>query len=914
MGAGTDEEQGERPIAGSATPGVRPEFGARAFAGAVSGARVPFEVPQPWYVRFPPIYAIAIAIVAGDGLGNFHLFFPLWLAALTAIGALALFLARKPSAGVATALGAIALASTVSVHRMLTPASGPLSLRRFHAGTLLTITGRLAREPEWFPDKTRIYVSVSEAGTRDGTVSPVGGLMRVTVLDHQRFRIGDEVRFAGRIRFPRNFGDPGEFDYESFMARQGIGATALALSPANGGLPVTILGHHPSFPASQIEEIRDRIGAFIGAHLDEPVASEMRALVIGERGGISQGVRNTFARTGMAHLLVISGLHLSMVAAAVFGLVRLLMLLFPAVAARGWANKIAAVAAMLAVSAYAAIAGHHISTERALIMVLAYMFAVVMDRPRAALASLALAAIVICIVLPGSSADVGFQLSFASVIAIVLGMRRFTAWAERRRRRLPGAFRRRSFAAAIALGVAGYVAVSFWAMLGTAPLVARDFNQFSTVGLVANAIVVPIMGFTGTVTGLAASAMSLVAPAIAAPLLAVAGKLITAGNYLARWFVGWPFAWTRVFTPTIPEIALAYAALMLWLTWPMASLEEPRSPPSGAAAGAHGASPANPGWRTMALAAIGAILVVDAGWWTYQRYFNPELRVAFLSVGQGDAAVVQFPGRRVMVVDAGGAWHGFDMGERVVARYLWSRKIMHVDWLALSHPDLDHFGGFGFIARNFSPRTFWTIPASRPDLSYLDLLDELRELKVPIRFMDDSVPPIHIGAATLQVLNAPAAAKTSRNDRSMVLRITDGPEAYLFTGDIEAPAERALIRGGHDLRATVLKVPHHGSRTSSTLDFIEAVHPSVAVISLGYHNRFHFPAKSVLARYAREGVRVLRTDHDGAVLTEASSGGLELDAYRSGVVIRLGAPAVSNSEPRAADPSAVVRPARAGGH
>jgi competence protein ComEC len=911
MDAGADEGQGERPIAGSATPRGRTEIGARDLAGALPRAGGSFGAPQPWYVRFPPIYAISLAILGGDGLGNFHVFLPLWLAALAGLGALALFLARKPSAGMATALAAVALASTASVHRMLTPASGPLSLRRFHAGTLLTITGRLAREPEWFPDKTRIYVSVSEAGTPNRAALPVRGLMRVTVLGHQRFRIGDEVRFAGRIRFPRNFGDPGEFDYESFMARQGIAATALALSAANGELPVTILGHHPSFPASQIEEIRHRIGAFIGAHLDEPVASEMKALVIGERGGIGQGLRNTFARTGMAHLLVISGLHLSMVAAAVFGLIRLLMLASPAIAERGWANKIAAIGAMLAVSGYAAIAGHHISTERALIMVLAYMFAVVMDRPRAALASLALAAIVICLVLPGSSADIGFQLSFASVVAIVLGMRRFTAWAERRRRRLPAAFRRRSFAGAIALASAGYVAVSFWATLGTAPLVAYDFNQFSTVGLVANAVVVPIMGLAGTVTGLAASAMSLVAPRIATPLLTVAGKLITVGNYLAGWFVGWPLAWMRVFTPTILEIALAYGALMLWLTWPMPSPDEPRGHPGGAAADA---GTANGGWRAMALAVIGAILVVDAGWWTYQRYFNPRLRVAFLSVGQGDAAVVQFPGRRVMVVDAGGAWHGFDMGQRVVARYLWSRKIMHVDWLALSHPDLDHFGGFAFVARNFSPRAFWTIPASRPDVSYLDLLDELRGLNVPIRFIDDSVPPIRIGAATLQVLNGPAAARTSRNDRSMVLRITDGPQAYLFTGDIEAPAERALIRGGHDLRATVLKVPHHGSRTSSTMDFIEAVHPSVAVISLGYHNRFHFPAKSVLARYAREDARILRTDRDGAVLTEASSDGLELDAYRSGIVIRLGAPGVSSSEPRAMDPSAVASPARADKH
>lgn len=878
-----------------ATPGLRSGIEA-GFAYDASRAGAPAGIRQPWYVKLPPIYAIAIAIVVGDGFGSFHVFFPLWLAALGGLGALALFLARKPGLGIAVALGAIALASTASVHRMLTPRWGPLSLRRFHAGTLLSFTGRLAREPEWFPDKTRIYVSVSEVAARDGAVLSVRGLMRVTVLDHQRFHVGDDVRFAGRIRFPRNFGNPGEFNYEAFMARQGIGATVLALSPPNRGAPVSILGHHPSFPATQIERIRDRMGSFIDAHLDEPAASEMRALVIGERGGISQTVRNTFGRTGMAHLLVISGLHLSMVAAVVFGIVRLVMLLFPAIAARGWANKIAALAAAVAVAAYAAIAGHHVSTERALIMVLAYMFAVVMDRGREALASLALAAIVICMVLPGSSADIGFQLSFASVIAIVLGMRRFAAWDERRRRRVPAAFRGRSFIAMAGIAALGYVAVSFWALLGTAPLVAYDFNQFSTVGLAANAVVVPIMGFAGTVLGLAASALGLAAPRTAAPLLVTAGKLIAAGNWLAQWFVRWPFAWFRIFTPTLLEIALAYSALILWLTGPIRGLKEPQPAPSGVAPGTENAPATNFGWRTIPVMALGGMLILDAGWWTYQRYFNPDLRVTFLSVGQGDAAVVQFPGRRVMVVDSGGAWHGFDMGERVVARYLWSRKIMHVDWLALSHPDLDHFGGFGFVARNFSPRAFWTVPSTRPDVTYLDLLNELKALKVPIRFVDDSAPMLQIGAATLEVLNAPATPNTPRNDRSMVLRIADGPEAYLFTGDIEASAERALILGGHDLRATVLKVPHHGSRTSSTTGFIEAVHPGVAVISLGYHNRFHFPAKSVLTRYASEGARVLRTDLDGAILTEVSIGGLELEAYRSSLVIHFGTSRISGIE------------------
>ncbi len=195
-----------------------------------------------------------------------------------------------------------------------------------------------------------------------------------------------------------------------------------------------IIGHRSLFLASQIESIRTHIGEFFDRNLAYPENAEMRALVIGDQGEIGDPLRQTFARTGMAHLLVISGLHLSIVAAAMFAAARLAMMLLPELANRGYANKVAALAAMLAVCAYASIAGHHVSTVRALVMVLAYMLAVMIDRPREAMASLALAAIVICVALPGSTADIGFQLSFASVIAIVLGMRRFAAWFARRKR------------------------------------------------------------------------------------------------------------------------------------------------------------------------------------------------------------------------------------------------------------------------------------------------------------------------------------------------------------------------------------------------------------------------------------------------------------------------------------------------
>jgi competence protein ComEC len=637
------------------------------------------------------------------------------------------------------------------------------------------------------------------------------------------------------------------------------------------------VSYRPQFPASWIESARDRIGSFIDANLAYPERAEMRALVIGDRGGIDERLRNRFARGGMAHLLVISGLHLGLVSAAVFAVVRVALGLLPGLMELGWANKIAALLAMVAVTAYAAIAGGHVSTTRALVMVLAYMLAILIDRPREALASLALAALVICVAIPGSSADIGFQLSFVSVFGIVLGMRRFGDWW--REQFLSPA--RSSWAYRAGAVIMGYAAVSFWASLATAPLTAFYFNQVSLVGVAANAVVVPVMGFGATVLGLAASALSFVWLWPAVLIMRVAGRLLAVSNALAGWFVALPGAWMHIFTPTVLELALAYALLMLWLTGRRAN----RGLPARAVALPGGwRSTASRYWRVAALALVMSAIIADGAWWTYRRYFDPLLRVTFLSVGQGDAAVIRFPGSRVMLIDGGPLFRsGFDLGERVVAPYLWSLKIMRVDYIVMSHPHIDHFGGLRFIARNFSPREFWWTGASSTDIAYARLQATLGREHVSMKLLDLAATPISVGGVTVRCLSSLAGSGTKANDVSMVLRLALGRASFLFTGDMEAPEERKLLAERANLGAGVLKVPHHGSRTSSIPAFVKTVGPSIAVISLGYRNRFHFPSAAVVERYRENGALVLRTDEAGAITVLASPLGIiALKSYRQG--------------------------------
>jgi len=417
-------------------------------------------------------------------------------------------------------------------------------------------------------------------------------------------------------------------------------------------------------------------------------------------------------------------------------------------------------------------------------------------------------------------------------------------------------------------------------MAGTAPLTAYHFNQFAIVGIVANAAVVPIMAFGATISGLIAAAVCFFSESAARPILLFGANALAAGNWLAAWFVNWPLAWFRIFTPTFLELAIAYAFLMFWLLAPLAAAITGKKSRDGDTLNVD-ASTRGFGWRARCLLELTVLLTIDAGCWTYDRFFNPDLRVTFLSVGEGDGAVVRFPGAQVMVIDAGGSYGGFDAGERIVAPYLWSQKIMRVDYLALSHPDLDHFGGLDFIAMNFAPRAFWTTGVPSLDISYSRLMDDIERAKIPIELVDATAPVASIDGVAISSLNGGTGVARTQNNSSMVLRFSFGSASILFTGDIESVGEHAILANGGDLHATIVKVPHHGSATSSTAAFIAAVHTKAAVISDGYLNNFHFPAPVVVERYVEAGAVLLRTDLDGAVMVDATPNRMSVRSFRA---------------------------------
>jgi competence protein ComEC len=814
------------------------------------------------YFGVAPIYLVAAAVVAGDACGNAGLSCPYVIVIIVACAATLAYLKRHAEVGLALSLAVIAAASATAAFQIHHPVTANRSIRRFPDHSRVELEGFVARPSDYLDGGgERIYVAVEKAALTGHPMTSASGLLRITSLEKIETEPGDKVRVACLIRYPRQFGDTGEFDYTGYLDRQGITATMFIPTGRKGSSIAVIRCRRRSLERIQ-QSIRRRIRAVIGSAVSGPEGAVLRAIVLGDRDGIDQALRDRFARAGMAHLLVISGLHMGLVAAAVFALVRSLLGLSRSLTERGLGNPIAAASALIAVMLYAALAREHISTMRALIMVSVYMVAVVINRARAVMASLALAALAICLAYPGSTADAAFQLSFAVVALIILGMRRTTGWQSFMRAGNTRQTRAGRWSARIIALVAASVAVSFWATIGAAPLTARHFNQVSVVGLVANAITVPIVGSAATIVGLCGAALSLLSAPAASIVFVAAGRLVGIGIALAGWFLRWPVSWVRIFTPTWFEVGLAYGGVALWLLSSNDSASE--------------------GWSRLLLRATWAVLVIaivaDAAWWTSARYLSPLLRITFLAVGEGDAAVVRFPGSKVMLIDAGGSFGRLDSGRAVVAPFLWSQKIMRVDYLVISHPDLDHFGGFAFIAKNFHPAVLWTGPAPGHDRSYQRLLKLFDTLNVRRREVDDSASPVEIGGVAVRCLG-PQVGDVRDNDASVVLRFDYGKASVLFTGDIEAHGERSLLESRENLRATVLKAPHHGSSTSSTTDFVRAVDPALVVLSLGYMNHYGFPSPAVVDRYRAIGAELARTDEMGEIDVTLGKDSVEASSF-----------------------------------
>jgi len=544
------------------------------------------------------------------------------------------------------------LVAHLTLQRVLAPSLPANHLRRLALPQEVTIEGKLFREPERLAHRARLYVEAISLW-REGDFQPATGkiLLSVRTLSGH-WKYGDVLRMTVRLRLPRNFYTPGSFDYESYLARQGVYVTAFLWDD----MRVECVGWQGNRLREEIERLRREIGRFFSAHLEEQTAAVLRALIVGDGGGLTKETRAAFSRAGVAHVLSISGLHISFVAAASYGAWWWLLGRSRYLLLRFVMPKLAALLTIPPVLLYAGLAGGSIATWRSVLMVVVYLFAVILGRQEEVYRSLALAALLISLLWPGAMFDISFQLSFLSVLSLLLGLEQFSLWRERRNIHHP--ILRQTWRERLSYWFVASVVVSLAATFSTAPLTAFYFNQVSIVGVVANLLVIPLLGSGAVLLGLLSALMFFLHSGLATLVLLCAGVITQGGLWLTRIIGAWSWSAFFVVTPTLLELLLLYGCLGS-LFYAIFSAHR-----SVATACRH------------AFSCFASLLFLNSLFWLHSRYFHQDLRVTFLDVGQGDAAVVEFPGSQVMVIDGGGfASDEFDAGEAILAPFLWSRKI-----------------------------------------------------------------------------------------------------------------------------------------------------------------------------------------------------------------------------------------------
>lgn len=803
----------------------------------------------------PPFWLIALtlSLLLGQAVAASHLVLPLFALLFFLVpGSLLFRPTRRGWACFALLAGAAFAVGYGRHYQTLYPRFSPDHLRSvMKEGSPLYVEGVLHQEPERFPQRERWVVRSERVWHPAGAQEITGHLLLTVRHARGEWHYGDRLRFWVTPQVPLSFSNPGGFDYASFLARKGIYVTAFLDSDEG----VELVARGSAGLWRSIEYLRREISRFMERNFSHESGALMKALVVGDMGGISRGLRAQFTAAGVNHVLSISGLHVGMLGLVVFLLVRILGALSTTLLLRWSLLKVAAFFSFIAVLFYTALAGAMLPTVRSAIMIGVYELAVLLDREEELFSSLALAALLIALFWPGVVMDISFQLSFLAVLFIIWGLRKLQQWwpAGQRDGLLP---QERGWLRRWLRPMGLYLAVPVLATVGTGPMIAYHFGHLSLAGFLSNPVVVPLVGFLVVPLGLAIGLFSLLSPNLALIFVWLAEPLLSLVLWLVRFFSTLPGASIAVPIPNLFEVTMLYLIILFCL------LLRRRA-------------------HLFLLIAGFLILTVGEGvYWRRERWNRKELRITHLSVGHGDAAVVEFPGSKVLLIDAGGTATGeFDTGESLVAPFLRSRKILRVDYVLLSHPRVDHYGGMRTIIEEFAPSEFWSGPSSARTFRYEELDEAVERSGIERLFLSSGDPCRSIERVRLCVLS-PAKDKTGES--SVVLRLSFGQVNLLFAGDIEKREERALLQSGADLPSAVLKVPRHGSLTASTEEFVAAVKPKLAIFSVGHRNRFGLPRGEVISRYREAGSEILRTDQDGAIIIETDGERIRYRTHGSG--------------------------------
>ncbi len=816
-----------------------------------------------------PLIPILIAYTLGLYLGHFNLPFPLQVFVFLLLILLAFWAfwmgMKKTALGSWMAFALFFLLGIFSIHNYLHPQHSSSHISQYVGFDRISLEGIIDRAPQPTQGRAQLLIRSEKVILSNRHIPVDGHLLLILKKESGPFRLGDRLRFLCKLYSPHGFHNPGGFSYERHLAFDRIHTIGF-LSDENSWVKIGEGFKNPLL--LQIEDWRDHIRNFLEKESHSPSSSIFKAFVLGEQGDIPEEVKDHFIVTGIAHLLAISGDHLGIVALLSFSLLIWILKRSEFLLLSISVKKLAAGLTIPCILLYTFIAGGGISVIRAMIMVITFFLSIVFNRERNLLHTLALAAFLILIFSPPSLFDVSFQLSFLAVLSILYMMPRILEGLKKEEISLP---LKTSWKQTILKYTKLSLLVTAVAIFGTAPFVAFHFNRISPIGFVTNLFVIPWVGFLIVPLSLTASILSFVFYPLAALLIHITEFFTVFLLKAVAFFASFPFASLFISTPTAFEIILFYVLL-----FSVVHLQKSNRPDHGR--------------KVVRYLFLGVcvVLFLDLAFWNLKGHFQKNLILTFIDVGHGDSILLEFPKGKKMLIDGGGLHEDrFDIGKNVIAPFLWKKKIRRIDFLVLTHPDPDHLKGLNFIASHFSIGQFLE-NGVRTDSEFFKQLEEtLLRKRIERLSLNENSPPQVINGVKISFFNPPVKgpshaslpASSLLNNQSLVIMIQFKNIKVLLAGDIEKEAEYRMLREDYPLNADILKIPHHGSSSSSTLYFLQRVKPSYAILSVGERNIGRLPHPEVLKRYQELGAKIYRTDKHGAITVATDGEKIEVKTF-----------------------------------
>ncbi len=638
---------------------------------------------------------------------------------------------------------------------------------------------------------------------------------------------GSLVRLGGRLVKPSPARNPGEFSQRAFYFSRGIQALFFASCTGEfrvGSSTSSWLMHNIIAP------VRNHIAGVINHQIRGAEGEFLRGIVLGDRSGIPWDTREAFSRAGVAHVLAVSGTHVAIVAAFLFFAFEVMRL--PRVL------KVVVTGAGLV--CFMLMTGSQPPVVRATIMGVVILAGALFRKRATIYNSIGVSACVLLVLDPRQLFDPGFQLSYGAVLSIVYGYPKLSCWI----RRLPSG---KMWVRGVS-GILRLAAVSAAALFGTLPITLFTFGRVSIVGIVANIAIVPAVG-CAIVLGLLTTILAVVSTTLSGVYAGLTAVLLKAILALVDGTGGLPFATIEAGEISAIDVAVMYLGLIF-----VTQLSSP---------------------RVVRRLVFALLIAANVAVFVRCAKSNNTLRVIFIDVGQGDAVLVRFPDGRVLLVDAGPRSDRFDAGKRIVGPLLRREGVSTIDLLVATHPHSDHIGGIPRIFEEFDVRSTLECGRGMSSQLYEEYRAERDTENTIVTVAAEGEVLRNFPLGRLYVLHPPRRSTISSqasnlNNASVVIKLQYGGTSLLLEGDAEREAEHRMVRRyGGFLHSSVLKVGHHGSITSTTAEFLHAVSPQYAVISVGRYNTFHHPSRSVLLRLHDAGAVVHRTDNQGALVLES---------------------------------------------